>query len=215
MSLRFELLYCHGESPLWASFDWTISMAHTFVIALSGIAMLQEQLYLGFLFFWTYHEALWVASALHAVFPQDKPACSLLDEPLFASARRAHGMPSDEALVIATVTAFLLIHQVFVRRILPVFIELLLVVLLPLALLSLYATHNATLAQLGAGLGVGLLLGSFSALIYHFFYKYHLEAERDAFHLGWLVPTGAQMALARGEQADHDTKMLKPELFAM
>jgi len=215
MSLQFELLYCHGESLLWASFDGVISTAHTFVIALSGIAMLHEQLYLGFLFFWTYHEALWTASALHALFPQDMPACSLLDEPLFASARQARGMPSDEALVIAAVTSFLLIHQFFVRRILPLFVELLLVVLLPLTLLSLYATRNATLAQLAVGLGVGLLLGSFSALIYHFFYKYHLEAEREAFHLNWLVPTGAQIMLARGEQPDHDTKMLKPELFAL
>jgi len=213
MIMEMENVYCTPETFLGIIMRWIIHTTYSFTVVLGGIALVQREFYLSFLLLWTYAEAQLIQYALSASFPETKPVCSLTDSAVFES-YRSRGMPSVEALSVATITSFLLLHQLLVRRMLPFGAEKLLILILPLTVVSLYASRNATAAQLGVGIVLGTLLGTYTAAIYHFFFKYHFEELAKFLCVAWLIPGKTATMMAGGEQPDHDTVMLQPaELY--
>jgi hypothetical protein len=208
MQLQADHVFCVPTSVLGVASRWIINSYFSFAVLFTGVGLVQRQYYQTFLLFWAYLEADLLHHALAASFPEPKPTCSLVDTAMFLSYRQ-NGMPSEEAVLAATITSFLLFHQFLVKEMLPFAVEKFLFIMLPLSVLSLYASRNATAEQLIYGVLLGLMLGTYSIAVYHFFFKYHFEALIKFLRITWLVPGNATVKMAPGEVDDHDTVLLQ------
>lgn len=208
MQLEADHIFCVPTDYTGILYRWFINSYYSFAILFTGVGLVQRQYYQTFLLFWAYLEADFLHQILSSMSPEARPLCSLLDSASFLVYRQ-NGWPCEEALIAATITAFLLIHQFLVKEMLPFAVEKFLFLMLPLSILGLYASRNATANQLFYGILFGTLLGSYSICMYHFFFKYHFEALIDHLRIHWLVPGVYTPKIKPLERLDHDTLMLQ------
>lgn len=201
-------VYCHADSVIGALLLYVILAIQKFWTIIGGISLVAGELYLAALVFWGFQEALFVHRALSLKFLEHRPACTTMFDALVEETR-VHAMPSLEALLVFSVSSFLVIHMLLVRYQFPLKILVSIIGLPIVASIALYITYNNTLGQIIFGAFVGIVLGIRNVLLYHYFLKYHLETLSMLRLLKWVLPSGKIIPTGVESSEDQDTKMLK------
>jgi len=134
---------------------------------LSGMSYVYRKLWIYFLVIYGYLEELFFNWMLSHEFPEPRPPCSLIQDPLFES-KRQRGMPCLEVQLAFALSTFVVVNLAFSKAWPPRY-TLFTVIALPMTVAaSLWITNNNT----GAQIFIGALIGMFNALRRVMFYQF-------------------------------------------
>jgi hypothetical protein len=137
---------------------------------LAGIAQNSQKLWLTFLVLYGQLEELFFHWILSHSFPENRPPCSLVFDPVFESARD-RGMPSVEVQLSFSLSVFIILHFVIANAYPSLFV-LLIVTLLPWVVAGgMYVTSNNTATQILVGAFVGTANAVKRVCLYHYFVR--------------------------------------------
>ena len=213
MLIRIDYAFCEPESILALLARWIIHTGRTLLVLTTGLAYVMNDAAYVFLLIWTYIEATFIFTVVQQAFKQAKPPCSLTDDPLLSKMRDS-GMPSEEVFYITMATAFLLTNQMLVRQVLPFGFEKFLLIMVPLSIVCMFLTRNATGMQVIVGLIFGGVMGLRASIVYQFVLKYQFLVIREFFKLSWLIPGGNIRKIYNdtdSDDLDTSTLFLSPE----
>lgn len=182
-------------------------LAYAFVFYISGVSMAKANIYHSFLLGHVYALAWFLYWCLSAQFPQPQPLCSFVDPAALVEFRQA-GMPSLNAILNISVAAFLLGKQVLDEGGLPPVLQAFILILSPLWIISDYLSRNSTLEQLAVGTLVGILLATFTILLFHYTAREFYRALSFIPLVGALFPHSEPVYPLDMRDADQDLIML-------
>jgi len=157
---------------------------------LSGLSYVYRRLWIYFLVLYGYIEALFFWWTLSHEFQEPRPACMLIENPLF-SEKRQRGMPSIEVLLAFTLSTFIMANALATGEYPPRY-TLFTIIALPLFVAAaMWITHNNTVAQIGYGALFGFINALRLAGLYHVFLKKPLLRLAQTRLVKTFMPAGA------------------------
>lgn len=175
----------------------------------SGIIWANPQLYSFFLVVYGFNEELFLHFTFSQVFQQNRPLCTFTTGPL---AERNMAMPSLEAELAFSLSAFLIVHMFLMETLSDIRTNFTLFIL-PLAMLAaLYATRNATALQLFVGALFGTLNGVRRVIIFHFFLKRPITLIGQYPGFNWIIPKAPVVITRYEDTTDQTERMLNDKV---
>jgi PAP2 superfamily len=151
----------------WAVFGVILLFQRAWYI-ITGISFMDNRLWLAFLVIYVYWQGIYVNWLLTVQFDQPRPRCSLIQDVVLES-YRSNGMPSTEAQLSFSLSAFLLMQMALSGKWANAYIILGMIWLPFVVSGAMYTSHNNTGAQIIFGAVLGIVNSVLVLLVYRYF----------------------------------------------
>jgi hypothetical protein len=161
-------VYCRVEGWFgWAFFVVILLFQRAWYI-ITGISFADNRLWLAFLVIYGYWEEIYLNWLLLVLFREPRPRCSLIFDSTLES-YRTPGLPSTEAQLSFSLSAFLLAQMILSKRY-PNSYTTFALILLPFVVSGAsYTLHNNTVWQIFVGAIIGILNALRRLLVFRYF----------------------------------------------